>query len=303
MGRGGLYYEPSNQLASAADLGMLAFTAGPSSLLAVIYGFLIFHCPFIYANLFAAIGMGFAIGYIARAGVQRFKIRSPKIAGALAAQAGVIALYVSWIAWSKALILDAGGSGWLLTPGELFDLMTDLAEHGAWTIFGDTTPKGWALWLVWLVEAGVFIVTPMHLAWQHAKHPFCEPCGEWTEIDFLSTAGPGEPGELVRAAEDGDFQSLLDLGPWTETPHFTRMSVSLCPACKKTAFLTVEDAHVVVDNNETKVKADTVVANLILSPETLEKAQALRTLGEVGAEDPDTPKPRSSVNPTQPTRN
>ncbi|MHC4953520.1 MAG: hypothetical protein ACYTGZ_06490 [Planctomycetota bacterium] len=288
-----LYYAPSHGFEAPAIPVMLALGGVAAAALGFAYGYLVHVNPFIYINVLATLGLGFAIGIAGGHGVTKFKVRWPALAGTLALVVGVFAVYISWIAWSHALVADAGGDIWIVNPANLFEFMKLVAEDGAWSI-GSMTPTGIVLWAIWALEAGIIAVLPAYLSWQSARKPFCENCEAWTEAEMAcATGSTNDHDSLVRSLERGDVLALAKLGP-AEGRAYTRATVNACNSCRDTAFLTVESVTIDTKKDKDEENSSTVVENLILSPETRARAMEIPTLVEPAAnEQPADEQPES----------
>jgi len=87
---------------------------------------------------------------------------------------GVLAIF----AWVWFLFILSGWQWLILDPIAIWGALVELGAEGIWT-FENTTPKGWALYGLWIFEAFLTIVVPVAIVGTNPK-PYCEACRTWT---------------------------------------------------------------------------------------------------------------------------
>ena len=154
-------------------------------LVSFIYNLLIVVIPIVYINFFITLGFGLLLAY----GVNFFsrlgKVRNKKQEIIIASIVGFIGFYFQWIAYFVFLIngehsfIAYKDSINLFYNIKLFiDLITELNQSGYWEIFG-VLLKGFPLWIIWGIEAGLIIGIPIIAAINHPIIPFSETYNKW----------------------------------------------------------------------------------------------------------------------------
>jgi len=183
------YYEESQEI----DVGRLAIAflvgAGVSLVLGYIYALLAYIIPFPYVTFFLAVGLGMALGLIARLLVRLLRIRGARSRILLLLGMIIMTYYFHWVAYLMALMPDSslaigsylGNIGWIFSPDlSFFRIIVDLSTFGAWSMFGITF-AGTMLILVWLIELGVIAITAWRSGTTTSIIPYSEQSDKWYE--------------------------------------------------------------------------------------------------------------------------
>ena len=249
-------------------IGIAGFIAVP--ILALIYGALTRVIPFIYINALLIFGFVYAVSYVLAQTAKFGKIRNMYLLGFGAFLFGLLADYIGWVSWLAVTIGDPFFLFEFFFPADIFYIITLVAEEGAWTLSG-TTPTGWALYILWAIEAVIVIFgIPYVTLDMLAKIPFCEESNAWA--DKKSQIGAFTPitdrAQFKQSVSQGNFSAFEQLKPSPENEmHYTALEVYECEHCRNFHVLTVSDVKIRINNKgraETKVKS--VVSNLLLSP-------------------------------------
>jgi hypothetical protein len=163
-------------------------------------------------------------------------VRSPSIAGFLAILGALVGLYVSWAFWGT-LVQGMTGETYnigsarrptfvfltqpklqyflsLLThPGQILELIKDMGQKEVWNIFG-FYPTGTALYLIWGLEAVLFLVFVSAGALDIARRPYSEDHFSWFKKKRLwisRVAIPPDPimqETIISGVSSGDLSYL-----------------------------------------------------------------------------------------------
>lgn len=265
------YYKHSGKIGPLGPIYMIVFGVLAALVLGAIYGYAIFYIPFIYLNFFITLFFGAIVGYAIGLGGKMGKVRNSSLMLLFGFVLGVIAEYVGWVSWILAF---SEQEAFLLNPTHMSNVLSLVAEGGAWTIFG-WTPKGTSLYLIWLIEAVMIIGASTLVSWSVISAvPYCEPCGKWVEnkYAFSPVSSIENVDTLKSQLESGDFSSLQALEKLDSPANAsTLVEVFHCDGCNKNFYLTVKSVVVSVDSdNKEKKEETTVIENLIVSSDQFE---------------------------------
>jgi hypothetical protein len=207
---------------------MLLIGGGVAWLCALVCAYATFYIPFIYLNAIFALALGALVSLASKTG----KVRNKNISVTIAAFCGLLAIYFSWAIWIGIFVETDSTS---YAPGFIFESMAEIAEYGAWELFG-TVPQGVVLYLFWAIEALLVIGVAGYIAQSTTEAvPYCEGCNKWaeeTEVSNLLEWNNDMPG-LTKKLETGNFDALLMI-PLVGTPkQFTAVKVYRCPTCQQ----------------------------------------------------------------------
>ncbi len=171
------------------------------------YSYIVFYIPVIYLNLLATLFYGFAVGFIAARLLKMFKVRNLLVALVVAVLAGLACLYMSWVGHLHALFEDGR---FIIWPQDIWQKMLYLYETGSWTLRGEQAVTGVFLALVWLIECGIFVISPAVTVFADlSATPFCEKNNVWLNreeiIDSLALFSDDDMALLGT----GDLSPLL----------------------------------------------------------------------------------------------
>ncbi len=223
-------YHHSGKFSVAGLLLPLALTAVAAFPLGLAYAFVVRWIPFIYLNALVCIGYGMAIGWIATRAVKIGLVRSPGLAAAGGAGAGVIALYAIW---SGAIHHLFQGAPWVAQPDLVWRAMHYLYLHSSWTISshgGDDGMRisGLMLAVVWVVEAAIIVGFATWLPYQFVAHtPFSEEGRCWLDqkknidtLDYFTDA------REMAALKEGDIGPVVQARARpANSPMFARLTL------------------------------------------------------------------------------
>src|SRR5260370_35629954 len=130
-----LYYKHSGKFFAGGVLIALFIGLLVGLPCAWLYAWLIHWNPFIYIDALASFGFGAIIGVATESSLESHKCRNVPIAGLTALLVVLIAYYVSWAVWLHAL-RGLSTTALLLHPGNMWKIILDVNEHGAWTLRG-----------------------------------------------------------------------------------------------------------------------------------------------------------------------
>lgn len=260
------YYQHSGAIGPLGPVYMTLLGAIGVVLLGAVYGYAIYYIPLIYFNFFITLFFGLGVGFLVGYGGKLGKVRNSWAVIVFGLIFGVLAEYAGWISWIHA----ASEQAYLLTsPREIFEVLGNVAERGAWSIFS-WTPKGAALYAIWAIEAIMIIGGSTVSAWGVVSStPFCEHCNKWVEeTTTISNLAPlPDPQEMKHQLEQGDFTTLNSLESLEgASAEYTQLALPHCPGCEGSYFLTVKGVTVSKDSKGKEKKDETtLVENLHIS--------------------------------------
>ena len=226
------------------------------------YGFLIYWSPFVYINAILTfalgVGLAMAVGGLGAAG----KIRNDAVITIVALIVSATAFYTHWVVWVERMTEIR-----TVVPGELWSVITAVAELGPWTIF-EWTPTGTSLYAIWGLEALIVVGVGTVSARGGIDMPFCEDTGQWATEQPLNRAF--EPIDPNRAIDTP--QSVLDVLQPASDPGdaFTEVTVATAEGsdlrCVSLKAVAVERKDDKEEKNEIQL-----VKNMLFDRDSFEK--------------------------------
>jgi hypothetical protein len=255
---GGAYYSLSGEVTVAGLAAGLVGGLAAGVALSFVYSYLIRIIPFVYLNVFCAIGYTIGVGCVTGCLLKMGKMRNTAVGVFVGVVVAFASYYFSWAIWLS--IIASGGeysvSSFTVArhPLGLWALMQAVNEKGVWSIGlglrGGLPVNGVTLWVVWGIEALMVLVGAPFATWMTmTMDPFCEACQKWCaeEKDVLSIR-PAEAGELTRRFEAKDFVFLKEVGAKREgDAEWLRLDLHRCPDCGRTNTLSVQRERLMVD--------------------------------------------------------
>jgi hypothetical protein len=295
-----LYYRHSGRF-SAAGL-VVAFLRGLIIGLpcAWVYAWLDHWNPLIYINMVASLAFGALVGLAVQSALALHKCRNVPLTGLVAFVAILVAYYVSWAVWLRAL-LDISTLALLLHPAAMWQMILEVNEKGVWTLHGSVV-NGVPLWIAWILEAALIVGAAVAVAVQAMQQTtYCEGCDRFAKSAAgICFAGAGQAppiaekaafksyqtglkqqaAELKQHMENKDLAYLEQLGAvQPDAIAWYQFDLVSCPQCNMTNTLRVLLVQNKIEGK--KVKNETtsteVLRQLLLSST---EADSLRKLGE-----------------------
>ena len=143
-------WSPLGLLMPLVVMGVLTAVTG------LLYSILIHWNPFIYVSFLATFVYCFSIGWLSSKLVKIGRVRQRRLSFVIGLLCGAWALYAAWVAHSFVL---TDYHEFLFLPPDLINFIIMLSEFGSWG-FGETPVTGILLVIVWLIEAGFFLLLP-----------------------------------------------------------------------------------------------------------------------------------------------
>lgn len=274
-----LYYKPSGKAPFFGILSLLLGGILAGIALSIVYIALQWFIPFIYLNLFIAIGFGlgilFALNYLIKLG----KIRNPIIAVALSLVVAFVAYYSQWALYMSLLLQSTeGGSFFVKTsfnlntylyefmhPVELFNNIKLLVDIGTFSI-KSTTVTGWFLIIIWLIEAGIIMGIAPLAVHATAKEPFSESQDNWMDenelpkkLKFIES---DEIHSIKTALENSNYSPLLALKDNENEKRFSTLKVHSIDG-DDNQYLTIINIEITVNDKGEESKKETDVVKYL----------------------------------------
>jgi hypothetical protein len=140
--------------------------------------------------------------------------------------------------------------------------------------------NGWALWVIWILEA-VFVIGAALFCGIGVlnRRPFCEACGRWCRPAVkLFLAPPQDVTQLKLQLEANDLRTLENVGPGSKTADHLIVVLNSCEQCRQ--FHTISVTHTMVRRTKMgkpNITTQTIVKHLLVGPEP---SETLRQLSE-----------------------
>jgi hypothetical protein len=277
-----LYYKHSGGVGPFALVMVPLLSALAALIFSIPYAYGVYYIPLIYIKFFLTLGFGFALGITVGWLGKLFKVRNMFFMSFIGLLAGAVGAYGMWVAWFFAVIqYETGVLGLILSPMALLEIMRGLAVEGVWSIKG-STPTGWALYSVWIVEAGMVILMSAAVAASYLNDRFfCERCERWmSPSEVFSNLEPlaGERWHaIVSDLERGEMGSLLAVQSVPMSAALrTEVALYRCPGCDNNHLLSAKLIQMTLDAQGKTSKTEHALAHgLILKREHHEALKGL----------------------------
>lgn len=266
------YYKPSGKL--TADAFVTASIIGVIA--AIIVGFLYalanVYIPFAKLRILLPMLAGAGLGACVGLACMKAKVRNTPFKTTLALACGVIATYISWVAWVYLILrrdLPEGMAPKLVwDPLIIASFAHSILDTGMWS-YGNDTPKGNFLLGIWAAEA-LFLIggSAITAAFMNREVPFCETCELW--VDEKQSVGPLMPVDQVQVknlVESGNVSTLVDLQR-SEAPEqaHTRIDLRACARCSNLYLLSAVGVSAAQKDSQRSEK--TFIRNLVIDGDT-----------------------------------
>jgi hypothetical protein len=221
-------YDPSGKYSPLSFVYFILASFLILPILGLIYAYCIWYIPFIYINLFIAIGFGFGVGFIITFfAVKLGKVRNKMLATVFGILGALIALYFHWSVWAD-LVINAGesyGSSRIgitvsnieffqvfklaCNPAVLFELIGEINKVGTWGISAIPV-SGIFLSLIWIIEAGIVIAVSFIMTRNASQIPYCEIHNDWFKEHKIPELNFIEDKEKMLSSIENDDESEFE---------------------------------------------------------------------------------------------
>ncbi len=279
-------YRPSGRMgplslpAGLAAGGAVAVAGG------LAYQKLIDVIPFIYVNALLTLGFAWLIGYVVARTLTWSKMRSTVMAGVIGGVCGAFAVgFTFHVAhgWHTAAWAESAARAYALDQDVTADrkrLATtsirsmslgdylDVRVETGWTV-GPIEITGLAVWIIWLIEAGVLCAGAAHFALEGATTPFCERCDTFVRETRIGTIRGMRRTAFSRAARTGGIPGVLAL---EEGGGDARLALTMrsCPRCDRTKFVHGVCHWIEKSGRESKERDEVLLPNVVPTREDLD---------------------------------
>lgn len=284
-----MYYQHSGRFSVGGLLLSLAAGIGGGSALAYAYGSWLSLIPEVHLAAFATLAFGGLIGVATGLGSRWGHVRNKKWTLVLTAISTTFALYISWAFWIRSVFQrevhkNISWAGLAEHPRAIWHLMLYINQYGTWTLESGGPTKGWALWIVWFLEAATVIgIGMLAAAGMVQRNPYCETCGQWCRRMAHAILTPVQNlVELKRQLENKDFRAIADLQPGARLADRLEVELHGCSTCKQ--FHTLSASQFLVRKKKfanPNISQQRIVHHLIVGPT---EAQTIRNLADKNAQ-------------------
>lgn len=200
--------------------------------LAAIYALVNIYVPIVgIVTVIALAAFAGVSGFVGGLVVGGGRSRNSKVTAVVSFVGAVLGLYSLWVLFLFFLMRQADQDPSLiamfLSPGTLFQVASSVAESGWFTIKG-STPSGALLWIIWLVEAVVFVVVCVFASFAAGSVYWCEACQKEmaSSTPFETTFGANLKDLVKRGAPSSLEKLMPDHGASLE-----RLKAHQCAQC------------------------------------------------------------------------
>ena len=295
------YYKPSGLIGAKFFLFFILTLIIGVPILSVAYIYLIHYIPFIYLNIFFALGIGALLGYLILLAAKHGKARNPLVVCACALVAVVLMKYIQWCIYIPMVLDDVFGmyeayginmTFWgrfteslhlFAAPGEVYDWASAINEVGVWGIRArvgaevSDTVKGAMLLMVWAMEFLIMAITSISISRSQPKSPFSEESNDWY-VDMgmnIETDIPADFSAIKNNAERGNFNDIVQLARAgrTNNSRYLRLSFLQPPRPSSSEPCYIKIVQITADKkNKGKTKA--LVRYLVIDANSLNEISA-----------------------------
>jgi len=289
-------YQHSGTVPVLGAIQALAIGSAAAVVLGIVYSFSFYYIPYVYLNFLLALGFGAGVGATIGWAAREGKIRNTGVTVALAVVASLVGIYAEWGSTLYALApMTEMGDYWKefglssFLPQSIIGLMVHLFQEGSWGLTAGAMVKGWPLFAMWLVEAGVIVGLAGATAFaQIAKRPFCESCDEWItgETPHFYIGDGTEP--VWTEVQNGNFDPLADTEQATGSePTYVRIKLHVCDTCTQSNYLTITRCENTVDNKgNPKLEEKDIITNLAVDDTEVELIRTAHMIAPVAGMPP-----------------
>ena len=213
-----------------------------------LYGLAVSYNPFIYINFLMTCCTGLVTGALVATVAKKSKTTSRISISLMALLSGLLAAYVEnavYVHIEVKTVYPISVYELLTHPHVLLGFMQLIAEQGAWSFKG-TTPTGWELYSIWLIEAAVIMASSVYAAARSImRSAFCAIDNQWmdkvTTISDLELLQKVNLSELQKQVLNGNISNLLELNPHPSgTLERTVIEIIECSICHSQKLLNVK---------------------------------------------------------------
>lgn len=220
------YYKASGKFSPSVFISYLLIALISTPILALIYTHIIYYMPFIYFNVLITVGSAILLGFLTGKAINKGKCRNTLIASVLSIISVILMKYLTWaiyvpLVYTKSYeVLDMNLaerlqlSLYLLAdPAYLLEGLSEIASIGVWSVFS-VDFNGPLLYIVWVLEALIFIIGCCLMARSAAKEPYCEETNQWFkeskgEIKLNAPSDIQQFKADIEAGQMSDFIAML----------------------------------------------------------------------------------------------
>ena len=238
-----MFYRPPSRVDVGRTVVGFTFAAVLVAAAAYLYGLGLPEVTALLPRLATVVVTAVVVGLLAGIPVRYGRVRVPVLAAAMGAVLASLAVYVMWLSWTHRVLLDhrvsIPAARLAIRPVPLLQFIVHLGRVGTWSYHGDTI-NGPALYLCWLIEAGLFLsagtLIPTRMLYDSA--PVCGDCGGRAQrVPDLPRFHGDTQAAVVSAVEGRSFAALVGLPP---APHADAPEVTVrLMSCRKCGHLNV----------------------------------------------------------------
>jgi len=280
-----MYYKHSGRFSLGGLVVAAVVGSAGALILAYIYARGIILIPEVKLAAISTLAFGGLVGVAVGYGLIWGKVRNVPVALAVSGAISTAALYVSWAMWVTTTlesqhVKNVSWTRLAQHPGVLWDLICMINRYGTWGISSGSATNGWALWLIWGLEAVFVIGMALFAGYAVLNHrPFCETCERWcTRGAKMVLAAPADVAQLKLQLEANDLRPLESLGPGNKTADHLIAALDSCEQCRQFHSMTL--THVTIRRSKTgktTVSNTTIVQHLLIGPGQAETLRQLST--------------------------
>lgn len=250
------YYQQSGAAPIGGLISALSIAATAALICGFLYGVVGYYNPFIYVTFLGALGVSALVGHWLHGRLVAGKIRNK---GATILVALLVAGTLIYAAWWGYICAALEWEVLFVTPEGVLGFINLVSPQGLWSI-KNSTPTGWALYVIWLIEAALIIGATLMTALE-VSPPFCEDCDEVTTEAISMHPIPVRVINTLRdELEAEQYEPLLEGVCQTALPsNFMAVTANRCPRCSESCYLRIQQLVVTSDKDGSPSTATTTV--------------------------------------------
>ncbi len=254
-----------------------------------VYQALVGWITFIFVKALITVGFAMLLAAMARLMLGQAKCRNRGVAILNAGLAALIAIgathYYAYVwgtdEYAASAEVQAESPGMtgsnVRTSNGPWRYMQGRAEIG-WQIDGDKSPiTGFAVWAIWVIEAGIILVAVQAGASSLTGNPYCEACDNWADFRMLKLkVTNAEMGSIELICMATSLDDVLGIAKnYTANKDNTFVyAMTCCHQCSNAAHLTVKTETITRDSRGTEnTKTTTLLNNIVLDAGNVEQVK------------------------------
>lgn len=275
-------YQPSGFFRATTIAIFVAAIAG-GVLVAWLYQMMVRWIPYVQLKMLVVFGFAGVLAFGGWQAVRLGHCRNRMIAAVLALALAGAPLAASYYWDYRALVSSVAEQEHISVDDvkqELsFGRFLELKQEWGWKMKSSGSAfNGWGVLFIWTLEGLIVFAVVLGVTLGAVGEPYCEKCNRFCTGAKFGIYGVGRAAAdplLAAGALDGVI-NLQPPSPGDSTLSLT-LTVTTCPTCKQTGFLSVAETRVTMKRNKTQTTNKSLIKHAVLSTQNREAAVARLT--------------------------